>query len=387
MGIQNKHFGYQMGIKNSKGAVSIEDYRGRIRLRWRYLGKRYTLSHAYVSEINILAARKLALQIEQDMILNQYDFSLCRYTGKEHQAKPSADFTGLFEYWVKNFKQMDTELNTNYNSTRNMIRKWGRVDAGNIVKKLNASPNAAVTYNRRLTMLRTFIDWLVEQEYWKNNPLQSVQRKKVKNVKLPKRKPFTLCELKMILEALAKNTFCSPFSKTKHSYYYPFLYFIFKTGARNAEAIGLRVKHIDTERKVIHIKEVLARTLRSTAGSARIRKPTKNEKERVLPLTQDLLEVLVPQIRGKQPDDLVFPSSTGKPMDDHNFQNRIFKPVLKKLGIEERVLYAARHTFGSRCIDAGLTPVATAFLMGNNPETALKRYTHQLNVSDRLPGI
>jgi integrase len=29
----------------------------------------------------------------------------------------------------------------------------------------------------------------------------------------------------------------------------------------------------------------------------------------------------------------------------------------------------------------------TAFLMGNNPETALKRYTHQITIPKELPNI
>lgn len=377
-----------MGHKNQKGTVSITQYNGRIRLRWRKDCKRYSINlHAY-TELTLIQAKRVALQIEQDIILGTFDQSLIKYTGKESkQVLPRMNFTELFEFWVKNYKQMDCEVHTNYNSTRNMIRKWVKVDSSNIVKKFNAETNAPVTYNRRLTILQTFISWLVEEEYWKTNPLLSVQRKKVKYIKLPKREPFTPDEIKLILHAMAENLYCSPYASIKHSYYYPFMYFLFKTGVRNAEAIGLRVKHIDLKNRVIHIKEVMARTLKSTAGKDRVRKSTKNEKERVLPLTQDLLEVLTPQIRGKNADDLVFPSSTGKPLDDHNFQNRIFKLILKNLGIEERVLYAARHTFGSRCIDAGITPVMTAFLMGNNPETALKRYTHQLNIPDNLPSI
>jgi integrase len=377
-----------MGIKKPKGAVSIEKYRGRIRLRWRYQEKRYTISHAYMNDVNLLAARKLALQIEQDMVLNLFDLTLFKYTGKKEQViKQPSDFTSLFEYWVKNFKQMNCEMHTNYNSTRNMIRKWGKVDAGNIVKKFNAETNAPVTYNRRLTILCSFIDWLVEQEHWKTNPLKSVQRKKVKTVKHSKREPFTQEEIKRILYALANNTFCSRYASTKHSFYFRFMYFLFKTGVRNAEAIGLRVKHVDTDSNVIHIKEVLARTLKSSAGKDRVRKPTKNEKERVLPLTPDLREILIPHMNSKQPDDLVFLSPTGKPIDDHNFRNRIFKKVLQELGIKERVLYACRHTFGSRCIDQGISPVQTAFMLGNNAETALKRYTHQLNIPDNLPSI
>lgn len=374
--------------RQQKGTVSISQERNRIRLRWTYKSVRYSLNLSFVNQLNLLAAQKTATEIEQDMVLEVFDTTLVKYSGhkipvmKEHKS-----FTGLFEYWVKNYKQMDCEVHTNYNSTRNMIRKWGKVDASNIVKKLNAETNAPVTYNRRLTILRSFADWLLEQKIWDQNPLTSVQRKKIKKVPLEKRRPFTEEEITRVLHAIKTNAACSKYARTKHSIYFPFMYFLFKTGVRNAEAIGLRVKNIDPDKKLIHIKEVLARTLKSTTAKNRVRKSTKNEKERYLPYTDDLIEVISPLLQGKQPDDLVFQSPTGKAIDDHNFRDRVFKPVLKHLSISERVLYACRHTFGSRCIDAGITPVMTAFLMGNNPETALKRYTHQLTIPDSLPSF
>jgi len=347
------------------------------------------LSLTQYNDLNLLAARTLALVIEQDIALGHFDPTLERYTGKVKSApspKPTG-FTELFEYWVKNFKQMDCEVHTNYNSTRNILRKWGRVDSGNIVQKVNATTNAPVTYNRRLTILKSFCDWLVLQKYWDHNPLHSVQRKKVKQGKLPKREPFTEDEIRRILEAFRENSACSPHVRYRHDFYYPFMYFIFKTGVRNAEAVGLRVRSVDLHSNRIHIQEVLARTLKSTSSCNRVRKATKNEKERVLPLTPDLRDILLPLLRGKEPEQLVFLSPTGKAIDDKNFRERVFKPILSHLGIPERVLYAARHTFGSRCIDQGITPVMTAFLMGNNPETALKRYTHQLHIPDDLPPI
>ena len=92
-------------------------------------------------------------------------------------------------------------------------------------------------------------------------------------------------------------------------------------------------------------------------------------------------------IQGKNLDDLVFKSINGLPIDDNNLQKRVFKPILKELGIEERVLYACRHTFASRCIQSGISPVNTAFLMGNNPETTLRNYTHQIDTPNNLPII
>lgn len=129
-------------VRTSRGSVSVTEDRGRIRLRWSFKGKRFSINHSFVSDLNLLAARKLALQIEQDMALDQFDGTLYKYG--VYRDKPDdkpTGFTELFEYWVINYKQMDCEVHTNYNSTRNMIRKWGRVDAVNIVRKMNAASN------------------------------------------------------------------------------------------------------------------------------------------------------------------------------------------------------------------------------------------------------
>jgi integrase len=384
--------GIVLGIKNQKGTVSVENFKNRIRLRWRYHGKRYSLALSAFNKVNLHAAKKVVLQIELDISKDQFDYSLVKYGGKANDRGDSGSniqetFVAKFEYWVKNYKQMDCEIHTNYNSTRNMIKKWGRVESGNLLKKLNAETNAPVTYNRRLTILRTFIDWLVEQQVWETNPLSSVQRKRIKTKKLSTREPFTTEEISRILEAFRTNSACSTYSNTKHDFYYPFIYFLFKTGVRNAEAIGLRIKHLDFGSNQISIREVLARTLKSTGANNRVRKSTKNEKERILPLTPDLASVLRPLVENRAPDDLVFLSPQKKSMDDENFRKRVFYLVLDFLGIRRRVIYACRHGFASRCIESGFTPVMTAFLMGNNPETTLKRYTHQLNIPDNLPSI
>jgi integrase len=384
-------FGYHLGIKTAKGVVSVEKFRERIRLRWRFQERRYSLSLSVYNELNLLKAKQVALQIEQDIVVGSFDQTLKKYaphrSDTHKQSAKAADFVILFENWVKNYKQMDCDLYTNYHSTRSMIRKWGNTTPVNILSKLNAETFCDVTYNRRLTILKSFVKWLIIEGFWERNPLEHVQHKKVKRRALPKREPFKEEEIRQILEAIRTNQFCSPYVVFKHSHYYPFMYFLFKTGVRNAEAVGLRVSAIDLKENLIHIREVLARSLQSASSTSRTRKGTKNGKDRVIPLTKDLHALLLPLLEGKSPDALVFTSPTGVAIDDHNFQNRVFKKVLKGLNIPERVLYAARHTFGSRCIDQGLTPVMTAFLMGNNPETALRRYTHQMSLPTELPDV
>jgi integrase len=64
-----------LGIKNPKGSVSIENYRDRIRLRRRHQQKRDTLNLSIWHLLNLLQAKKTALQIEQDITTENFDSS------------------------------------------------------------------------------------------------------------------------------------------------------------------------------------------------------------------------------------------------------------------------------------------------------------------------
>ena len=380
-----------MGYKSPKGAVSISEHKGRIRLRWRFDGKRYSFNLGSYDKLNLKAAKKTVLQIELDMVNSQFDDTLVKYGAKvvvvrEEKLQPLT-IVEHFERWVKEFKQLDCEKNSDYFHLRNTLRKWGEISPDEMLIRLNTEKYAPKTYNERLAILSGFSKWMVKRDYWTANPFDGVSKRRVKKVDKPDRQPFTEEEIRIILDAVKNDIFCPPCSRYTHSHYYPFLYFIFKTGVRNSEAVGLRVGSVNTEAKVIIIKEAMARSVHGTHASARIRKETKNGKVRMLPLTVDLMDVLSPLLTGKSPNDLVFQSFSGLPIDDKMFQRRVFSIVLQGLNIPHRVLYACRHTFGSRCIDAGITPVMTAFLMGNNPETALRNYTHQIGLPKDLPSI
>jgi integrase len=378
-----------MGIKNQKGTVSIENYRERIRLRWRFQGVRYALNLSAYTKVNLIQAKKIASVIEQDMALGNFDNSLAKYKSTKINSplKSHVSMVDLFERWVINYKNLDFNKNSDYFYFRNTIRKWGVFNSETILLKLNSEKFSPKTYNNRLGILKGFSNWLVEIKIWETNPLKSVCSKKINKLDKKDRQPFTVEEIQMILKAFREDSFCPKSSRFSHSHYYSFLYFIFKTGVRNSEAVGLQVQNIDIVKGLIMINQVLARTVKGTHSSARVRKETKNGKVRYIPLTEDLKSLLEPLVKGKNGEDLVFQSHYGLSIDDRMFQRRVFKPVLKALGIEDRVLYACRHTFATRCVENGINPVITAYLMGNNPETALRNYVHLQNIPKQLPDL
>ena len=254
-----------MGIKNQKGTVSIENYRNRIRLRWRYEGKRYSLSLSSYNKANVLAAKKIVLQIELDIAKEQFDNTLVKYGGKTAPsiliAEKTCTIVQYFEKWVKAYKQLDCDKNSDYFHLRNTLKKWGEIQNSEMLNKLNVEKYSPKTYNERLSMLNMFSIWMRSQGIWDSNPFEGVSRRKVKKTEKADRVPFKEEEIKLILAAIKNDTFCPTSSRYKHSYYYPFIYFILKTGVRNSEAVGLRVGSLDFKNNFILIKEALARTV------------------------------------------------------------------------------------------------------------------------------
>jgi integrase len=63
--------------KAAKGMVSVEVLQGRLRLRWRQGGKRYTLSLGIPdSTVNRTVAQQKASQIQLDIISGNFDPTL-----------------------------------------------------------------------------------------------------------------------------------------------------------------------------------------------------------------------------------------------------------------------------------------------------------------------
>jgi integrase len=194
-----------MGQKNPKGSVSIENAAGRLRLRWRYQSKRYSLNLFSHSKANLLQAKKIACTIENDMVNDSFDCSLIKYgkneTGVQNEKKSIVEH---YEYWVSAYRNMDCDRHVHYHAKRNMMQRWG-------------------------TLLKKFFGWLLKQKVIQINPLEDVQPKKVKKGAKRSRKPFTEEEITKILHAFKNNTCCPTSSRYKHSHYYPVVYFIFST--------------------------------------------------------------------------------------------------------------------------------------------------------------
>jgi integrase len=378
-------------VKQSAGTVAIENFRGRVRLRWNCEGKRYTLSLGLpFSGLGERIAKSKASEIELDIITGNFDPSLARYyiiqKQKPVQKSEQPDtLLELWDNWVKTLDLSDRTYHADYKPYRAMIAKVNPsiIDCGDWYRTLQGlSPRV---YNKRLGYLRRCCKWGIEQKLIQNNPFESIKPRKAAKQVI---RPFTPMEIKAILEAMRGDRFMDKYSAFTHSHYADWVEFQFLCGTRPAESIGLQRRHIDFEKGLIEISEALARGDRGQPnGAGRVRKGTKSGSVRYLPMTPRLKEILTEQCGGLCSNDLVFTSPKKNAIDDVTFGRKVWKHLVKGLGLEYRRFYVTRHTFASIALEQG-TPIATvAYLLGHSDLSMITRTYGHIVSKPVMPDI
>jgi integrase len=385
----------------SKGSVQIKSSNGRLQLTFSHGGKRHYLSLGIPdTKFNRKAAEAKAKLIESDMAYDRFDATLARYKPQSAlstvtpitpiQAKPS-----LAELWEKfiEYKRPQCSPNTMkymYNVYSGYVAKLPTHELGEAdkIRDYVLKHIPLDSGKRFITRLSACCDWAIKSGAVSENPFDGMAAE----IKLPKStqteglndiNPFTLEERDAIIEAIATNQFCPPKSGFKHSPYAPLVKFLFMTGCRPSEAVALQWKHISKDFKQISFEQAII----GTDSGRQIRQGLKTQERRKFPCNDGLRSLLQSgKSENASPDDLVFPSPKGKPINPDNFRNRIWKTVLKGLEIEYRKLYQTRHTFITYALDpehGRLDAKDVARLVGNSPEVI---YRHYVSIND-LWGI
>jgi len=225
---------------------------------------------------------------------------------------------------------------------------------------------AASTTRKVLLYGRAANHWAIEEELLTKN-FYSRLFKSIPKVQRSGRslKCFEKPEIECILAAFSNNEFCSKFSIHLHSHYLGYVNFLALTGFRPEEAIALTWSDIKNKEIVV-----------SKACSQGILKSTKTYEIRSFPINSQLGKLLG-SLPGTQ--NLVFPSPEGGYINQHNFGERYWKPIVKKLVVAGKVseylpTYNLRHSWITRMLRSGLDIATVARLAGNKPDTIMKHY-------------
>lgn len=165
--------------------------------------------------------------------------------------------------------------------------------------------------------------------------------------------PFTLDEVQQILTTV----------RADYRQYFTVRFF---TGMRTGEAHGLKWKYIDFERRQILVREAIVLKEEDelkTDGS--VRDIQMND------LVFDALQAQF-KVTGKT-SEFVFCNRNGTPIDNQNFLNRVWSPLLRHLDIPHRRAYQMRHTAATLWLASGEAPEWIARQLGHTSTEMLFR--------------
>jgi integrase len=359
--------------------VRIENFKGRLRLRWSYRGKRFCLSFGFAdSPLGRKVAEGKAKLIEIDLITGNFDPTLNKYRGAAEAPKSgSIGPVALFDkFAIYKAKGTDRRTQEKYRAVRSRVAKFfGTVDRPLDLDyadqfRLALADLAPKTQKEYLSLLKNCWEWGEREKLVTGNPWgEVVARVRVAPKQRPR--PFTKPEIAAILSAFK--------SDPHYAYYADFVQFLFATGCRTSEAIGLRWCDLSDDCAKIWIGESVSRG---------VRKPTKTNRDRTFRLNPELSQLLLSRRPEPfQPDSLVFPSKTGKALNDRTFSRRAWPQILEKAGVNYRSPYTTRHTFVSHAIAQEVKPMAIAQITGHEPETLFRHYAADISGGLTLPNI
>ena len=129
---------------------------------------------------------------------------------------------------------------------------------------------------------------------------------------------------------------------------------LLQTGLRTGEMVGLRWSDVGLENRLLTINRSME--YRHSTGEWRIGEPKSKSGYRTIPLTEEAVEILKLQ---KQ-------------------KNRTFKVIpMEWTGIDRFSMHVLRHTFATRCIEAGMKPKTLQTILGHsNIGITMNLYVH-----------
>jgi len=195
---------------------------------------------------------------------------------------------------------------------------------------------------RHLKQLSACLTWGRKRKLIKDNPLPdfiSTLATRKQNNEDNEICPFTIEERDAIIKAFRLGTFER--YKGTHTQYADYLEFLFLSGVRTSEALGLRWEHIDMEKKIIYLQEARVLAISGKKQAEVQKKGLKTQKRRLIPMSNRLYELLAT----RKSNCLDLSNNVFSDIDHHTFRSSAYKNVLAKLGIAYRKPYQARHTF------------------------------------------
>jgi integrase len=273
-------------------------------------------------------------------------------------------FSAVAGEWRETWADLEAKTQAGYESILGALEeRFGRARVATLttdaiqryVNEL-AEQRATNTVRRYFTVLSSVMRVAVERRYIASNPCASVRLPRRREPR-PERLFLTPEEVAAVAEAVPPH-------------WRVLVYTAAYTGLRAGELCGLRRKRLDVLRGTIRVEE----SLKEVGGRLVFGEPKSAAGRRTVSLPKSICDLLAEHLAvaapgGNGPEDLVFTTTTGKPIRHNLFYKRIFKPAV------ERALPAEKHAL--RFHDLRHTCASLSLAVAPNLHAVKERLGHE----------
>jgi integrase len=383
---EQSRFKGQAGIKSSKGRLEV-------RLPRELFGgqqKSISLGLPDTPEGRAEADKRLR-KIQLDIDTGDFDFTFERYK-KPYQRQ---DHLAVVKELYPEIKLMD--LWDKYMVYKKpLLKETTRLYLDYVTKHLEkskiTSPYKALELReyllsastedvtkRVLVQMNAAFKWGMKHKLVKSpNPYEGMPQEFTKEKdKEPKPNAFTPQQKEIIINAFANhkgNWNGRGAAGSSYAHYTNFVKFMFMTGCRPSEAVGIQWQDISNNFSKITFQRGI---FTSSKGKAIHTKRSKNNRIRTFPCSlklQELLKSIKPETA--KPDDLVFPSPSKKPINYNNFSRRAWDKIVNPIK-PGTTPYSCRDTFITEQVGKGVAPAVIAKWVDNSVAIIEGKYLDQ----------
>ena len=157
------------------------------------------------------------------------------------------------------------------------------------------------------------------------------------------------------------------------------VYISLNTGMRIGEICALKWGDINAEEGIISVHRTIER-IYIIEGEKKhtelvIDKPKTKNSRREIPMSKDLLAIIKP-LKKVVNDEFYVLTNDERPTEPRTYRN-YYNALMEKLGVPKLKYHGLRHSFATRCIEAGCDYKTVSVLLGHsNISTTLNLYVH-----------
>lgn len=305
-----------------------------------------------------------------------------KYEDKHGILGASEDITvdAWFEYWIKNIKSDNIRTTTKNNYSYQyklyvkeyigfmLLKNVKPLHCQELFNALDKRDLASSTMEQVKILLVGMFLSAVENEYIEKTPMRRSVKYNKKNIK---KQPLvlTVSEQEAFKNVIRGLLYENAFR------------LVLETGLRAGEVSALSWDDVDFENKIIHVRHTYSYDSESKEMILGLPKTDKGMRD--IPMTQECYDILSQQKKQSayrvvniKYAKLVFHDLKGCPVVMTNYDSCI-RNILKKINIKHFSMHTLRHTFATRCIEAGMRPKTLQVMLGHsNLSITMDLYVH-----------